>query len=84
VCDRLDEDDAHEEAMGTAEAGDADAAAGTSDEMFPAQSQVTHAEWGPGTVMSTEDDRITVFFEKEGYRVLSRKLVEEGALLQPA
>jgi ATP-dependent DNA helicase RecQ len=85
VCDRLDEDDAHEEAMGTAEGGDAaDAALAASDEMFPAQSQVTHAEWGPGTVMSTEDDRITVFFEKEGYRVLSRKLVEEGALLQPA
>jgi ATP-dependent DNA helicase RecQ len=88
VCDRLDEDDAHEEAMGTAEAGDADdaadAALAASDEMFPAQSQVTHAEWGPGTVMSTEDDRITVFFEKEGYRVLSRKLVEEGELLQPA
>ncbi|OUD87736.1 hypothetical protein BC477_07070 [Clavibacter michiganensis subsp. michiganensis] len=34
--------------------------------------------------MSTEEDRITVFFESEGYRVLSRKLVEEGRLLQPA
>ena len=70
--------------MGATEADAGDATAAASDEMFPAQSQVTHAEWGPGTVMSTEEDRITVFFEKEGYRVLSRKLVEEGSLLQPA
>jgi ATP-dependent DNA helicase RecQ len=86
VCDRLDEDDAHEEAMGAAASGGADtdgaAAADPSDDPFPPQSQVTHAEWGPGTVMSTEDDRITVFFEKEGYRVLSLKLVEQGELLQ--
>ncbi|GAB7305131.1 hypothetical protein MAFF212519_30250 [Clavibacter michiganensis] len=68
--------------MGTGAADPAAAAA--SDEAFPAQSRVTHAEWGPGTVMSTEEDRITVFFESEGYRVLSRKLVEEGRLLQPA
>ncbi|WP_395389592.1 RecQ family ATP-dependent DNA helicase [Clavibacter michiganensis] len=82
ACDRLDAEDAHEEAMGTGAADPAAAAA--SDEAFPAQSRVTHAEWGPGTVMSTEEDRITVFFESEGYRVLSRKLVEEGRLLQPA
>ncbi|MDQ0744780.1 ATP-dependent DNA helicase RecQ [Clavibacter sp. B3I6] len=86
VCDRLDEDDAHEEAMGTADAGEAteEATEDASDDRFPPQSQVTHAEWGPGTVMSTEEDRLTVFFEKEGYRVLSRKLVEDGDLLQPA
>jgi ATP-dependent DNA helicase RecQ len=84
ACDRLAEEDAHDEAMGATEADAGDATAAASDEMFPAQSQVTHAEWGPGTVMSTEEDRITVFFEKEGYRVLSRKLVEEGSLLQPA
>jgi ATP-dependent DNA helicase RecQ len=85
VCDRLDEDDAHEEAMGTAGAGESTEAPteDASDDRFPPQSQVSHAEWGPGTVMSTEEDRLTVFFEKEGYRVLSRKLVEDGDLLQP-
>jgi ATP-dependent DNA helicase RecQ len=82
VCDRLADDDAHEEAMGAAE--DVEGAEDASDDPFPPQSQVTHAEWGPGTVMSTEDDRITVFFEKEGYRVLSLKLVQDGELLQPA
>jgi ATP-dependent DNA helicase RecQ len=86
VCDRLDADDAHEQAMGAADSSVSDAAdaADAADDPFPPQSQVTHSEWGPGTVMSTEDDRITVFFEKEGYRVLSLKLVEDGDLLQPA
>ncbi|RIJ60515.1 DUF3553 domain-containing protein, partial [Clavibacter lycopersici] len=82
ACDRLDEGDAHDAAMGASDAAAASGAA--SDDRFPPQSQVTHAEWGAGTVMSTEDDRITVFFEREGYRVLSRRIVEEGELLQPA
>ncbi|PPF55740.1 recombinase RecQ [Clavibacter michiganensis] len=90
ACDRLADDDAHDAAMGAAEGADPGAAGavpgadGPSDDPFPAQSAVTHAEWGPGTVMSTEDDRITVFFEREGYRVLSLRLVRDGGLLQPA
>jgi ATP-dependent DNA helicase RecQ len=31
--------------------------------------------------MRHEEDRITVFFEQEGYKVLSRKLIEENDLL---
>nr|WP_286279415.1 hypothetical protein [Naasia aerilata] len=32
--------------------------------------------------MSIEEDRITVFFESEGYRVLSLPVVEEHELLE--
>ena len=48
---------------------------------FPAQSEVVHREWGAGTVMSVEDDRITVFFEEQGYKVLSLEAIEEHDLL---
>jgi ATP-dependent DNA helicase RecQ len=52
------------------------------DEPFPLQAHVRHAEWGPGVVMSHEDDRITVLFETEGYRTLSRELIDEHDLLE--
>jgi len=31
--------------------------------------------------MSAEDDRITVFFEEQGYKVLSLEVIEEHDLL---
>lgn len=43
---------------------------------------VRHRQWGLGRVMSVEPDRITVFFEEEGYRVLSLEAVAEGELLE--
>ncbi|MER2133278.1 MAG: ATP-dependent DNA helicase RecQ [Arthrobacter sp.] len=51
---------------------------------FPLQSEVIHSQWGPGTVMSYEDETITVLFESEGYKTLSVELVLEKGLLQPA
>lgn len=42
---------------------------------------VRHREWGEGRVMSVESDRITVFFDEEGYRVLSLEAVRQGGLL---
>ena len=51
------------------------------DAPFPVDAVVQHAEWGEGRVMSVEDDRITVFFESEGYRTLSLPDVEERRLL---
>ncbi|MFE5671585.1 RecQ family ATP-dependent DNA helicase [Agromyces sp. NPDC056523] len=42
---------------------------------------VRHREWGDGRVMSIEPDRITVFFDEEGYRVLSLAAVRDGGLL---
>ena len=48
---------------------------------YPPGSAVTHVEWGTGSVVDVEDDRITVFFEEQGYKVLSLELVAENALL---
>ena len=50
-------------------------------ELFPLQSGVIHKEWGPGLVMRHEDDVITVLFEQEGYKTLSRRAVVEHGLL---
>ncbi|MFP3578892.1 ATP-dependent DNA helicase RecQ [Arthrobacter sp. fls2-241-R2A-200] len=54
------------------------------DEQFPVQSSVIHKEWGPGLVMRHEDDVMTVLFEQEGYKTLSRTAVVEKELLKPA
>lgn len=53
---------------------------GASGEYRPDQ-QVRHREWGDGRVMSVESDRMTVFFEEEGYRVLSLDAVRGSRLL---
>ncbi|MET3720789.1 hypothetical protein ABIB27_002650 [Arthrobacter sp. UYEF21] len=51
---------------------------------FPLQSPVTHKKWGAGLVMHYEDDVITVLFEREGYKTLSREAVMKRKLLKPA
>ncbi|WP_454084282.1 RecQ family ATP-dependent DNA helicase [Georgenia sp. Marseille-Q6866] len=48
------------------------------------QDEVVHEQWGRGTVMNTEDDRLTVFFPDEGYKTLSKQVVEEQGLLRTA
>ncbi|MDN3295819.1 RecQ family ATP-dependent DNA helicase [Streptomyces ficellus] len=48
---------------------------------YPAGTQVRHSEWGDGTVMSEEGDRITVLFESMGYRTLSLAAIAEKGLL---
>lgn len=53
-------------------------------EPFPLQSAVVHNDWGPGLVMRHEDDVITVLFEQEGYKTLSRTAVLENGLLKRA
>ncbi|WP_258805034.1 RecQ family ATP-dependent DNA helicase [Pseudarthrobacter sp. NS4] len=63
---------------------DGGASPGAAGEPFPLQSAVVHKEWGPGLVMRHEDDVITVLFEQEGYKTLSRTAVLEHALLKPA
>lgn len=59
-----------------------DTASNGAGEPFPLQSSVVHKEWGPGLVMRHEDDVITVLFEQEGYKTLSRQAVEENHLLK--
>ncbi|GAA3305611.1 RecQ family ATP-dependent DNA helicase [Streptomyces cinereospinus] len=48
---------------------------------FPAGTPVRHGEWGDGTVMSEEGDRITVLFDSMGYRTLSLAAVTRRGLL---
>jgi ATP-dependent DNA helicase RecQ len=67
---------------GTAQDADAHGADGANDDAWPPESPVEHAQWGRGTVMSTEDDRLTVFFESAGYKTLGLADVEERHLLE--
>ncbi|MBT2566154.1 ATP-dependent DNA helicase RecQ [Arthrobacter sp. ISL-85] len=71
-------------AHGGKKTSDGGVPASAADEPFPLQSTVVHKEWGPGLVMRHEDDVITVLFEQEGYKTLSRSAVVEHELLKPA
>jgi ATP-dependent DNA helicase RecQ len=53
----------------------------TGDEPFAVHSKVRHGEWGEGTVMGYEEDRMTVLFDEVGYKTLSVPVVLENALL---
>jgi ATP-dependent DNA helicase RecQ len=48
---------------------------------FAVRSRVAHPQWGQGTVMREEDDRLTVLFDDEGYRTLSLQAVHDNDLL---
>jgi ATP-dependent DNA helicase RecQ len=51
---------------------------------FSVHEPVRHEEWGAGTVIAVEEDRVTVLFDEVGYRTLSTELVEEHDLLRRA
>ncbi|USQ85217.1 RecQ family zinc-binding domain-containing protein [Streptomyces phaeoluteigriseus] len=42
---------------------------------FPVGTEVRHEQWGEGTVLSEDLDRITVLFDRAGYRTLSLEAV---------
>ena len=48
---------------------------------FPVNSTVRHGEWGPGTVMAYERDRVVVLFDEVGYKTLSVPIVRTARLL---
>jgi ATP-dependent DNA helicase RecQ len=48
---------------------------------FPVQSRVRHTQWGDGTVMREEGDRLTVLFDDAGYRTLSLQAILDHDLL---
>ncbi len=48
---------------------------------FPLHSTVRHADWGAGTVLGYEKDRMTVLFDDVGYRTLSVSVVQSQNLL---
>ena len=69
---------------GTARVQEYDAGAGAGvvgAGQFPLNSRVEHVLWGPGLVMGHDGDLITVLFDREGYRTLSRKAVLSHGLL---
>jgi ATP-dependent DNA helicase RecQ len=55
-----------------------------SDEPYPLNSRVAHREWGDGTVMRYEGDKITVLFDTVGYKSLAVPVVRERGLLAAA
>jgi len=74
VCERLDDEPAaSDHAPSGGDAGP-----------YEPNERVQHADWGAGTVMHREDDRVTVLFEQVGYKTLSLSAVEEGDLLTGA
>jgi ATP-dependent DNA helicase RecQ len=48
---------------------------------FPVHSAVRHRDWGAGSIMSAEADRITVLFEEVGYKTLFLPEVRKHDLL---
>jgi ATP-dependent DNA helicase RecQ len=57
-------------------------AARAGDGEFRVDAAVEHTEWGPGTVMRVEGDRVVVLFEQAGYRTLALAAVREHDLLR--
>jgi ATP-dependent DNA helicase RecQ len=53
-------------------------------ESYPLHTVVRHADWGTGTVLGHENDRITVLFDSVGYKTLSAGLVRKQNLMIPA
>ena len=51
------------------------------DDEFPRGSSVRHSKWGPGVVMSIEQDQLTALFDDVGYKTLSLPAVHEHNLL---
>jgi ATP-dependent DNA helicase RecQ len=50
--------------------------------VFPLDSRVRHPLWGDGVVMRNESDRMTVFFDDEGYKTLSLQTILARGLLR--
>jgi ATP-dependent DNA helicase RecQ len=50
-------------------------------EPYPPHTLVRHRAWGTGIVLGYEDDRMTVLFDRVGYKTLSVALVMERDLL---
>ncbi|MFD8294661.1 RecQ family ATP-dependent DNA helicase [Streptomyces bauhiniae] len=48
---------------------------------FPPGTLVRHEQWGQGSVMSEENERLTVLFETVGYRTLSLEVINKNHLL---
>ena len=56
---------------------------GTDQDLGADHQVVRHPEFGEGSVMSTEEDRVTVLFREHGYKTLSLAAVRGRDLLEP-
>ncbi|MFY9634652.1 MAG: RecQ family ATP-dependent DNA helicase [Cellulosimicrobium cellulans] len=83
-CDTCNDGTRHGALQPQAVTRDGGVPGNAADVPFPLQSPVTHKKWGAGLVMRYEDDVITVLFEREGYKTLSREAVMKRKLLKPA
>lgn len=61
----------------------AESAEPVADTRWAVDTPVRHRQWGPGVVMSVEDDRITVLFDDYGYRTLLLESIEDSGVLAP-
>jgi ATP-dependent DNA helicase RecQ len=52
--------------------------------IFSPGERVQHHDWGPGLVIESESDRLTVLFDEYGYRELATQVVSGRHLLTPA
>jgi ATP-dependent DNA helicase RecQ len=50
---------------------------------FPANTVVRHEQWGRGTVVHSEPDRLVVLFDDVGYKTLSLAAVRDNGALVP-
>ena len=78
-CGSCDRCDASATAPAPVETETPDTAAADADGIR-IDSAVHHGEFGTGTVMGVEEDRLTVFFPEHGYKVLARAAFETGVL----
>lgn len=51
------------------------------DAPFVVGAAIEHSAWGPGTIMSIEADRLTAYFDAEGYRQLSIPVLQDRHLI---
>jgi ATP-dependent DNA helicase RecQ len=80
-CDTCAAGSAEEVAAERAEAEQE--ATATGHDRYGQGDQVVHREWGPGTVMHPEGDRVTVLFDQVGYKTLAHEVLDaDPGLLQ--
>lgn len=64
----------HRERCGRCDSCDAGTSVDVDDDDLRPGADVEHAEWGPGTVQSVEEGRLTVLFDERGYVTLEPDL----------
>jgi ATP-dependent DNA helicase RecQ len=79
LCGNCDNCDA-----GRSTAQDLEATAEAEAAGLGSEERVQHPEFGKGTIMSTEEDRVTVLFAEYGYKTLALDAVRERDLLEPS